>query len=1291
MRKKTVRTKKTVRDMPHLTSVQYRVFYRPNDNPLETFYLPTLAASTHYDRSAGYFRSSALAAAAAGIVRLIENNGHMRLLVGAELAEEDVEAIRKGHDLRQKVARSMLAQLPGEGLALDGALQQRLDALTWMVANGSLDIKVVLPLDGNGFPIPGNQAHDYYHTKKGIFTDAEGNQVGFVGSINESAQAWKHNFEEFAVYRSWGGAEHREALSQLRVSFNELWEGKDPHWMAIEIPDAVREALIKRAPVAAPTVDPLERQRRLVQVNDGNGAFAIATPEDRLLFQFLRDAPYLLEAQDLGAATSAVKPWPHQLQVARAVVERFPDRAMLCDEVGLGKTIEAGLIIRQLILSGRVRRCLILTPAAVLRQWQEELYEKFNLNIPRYHAGQLHDADGNLIGFPTDNPWEEQDLLLASSHLAKRKERAPQLLAARPWDLLVVDEAHHARRKDFLQPRYRPNRLLTLLNQLKENQQYAGLLLLTATPMQVHPVEVWDLLTILGLGGRWGADEENFLNFFAELRKPFDNTAWNFVFDLVADHLENSDGRRASGSPGAAENGVDPHFYETMRSSLGTPYANAIRDLARPTSESQRKAIVRSLPASAQPYVSEMAHRHTPLQRYLFRNTRELLRQYVARGLLQANIPIRKPTIRRVAFLPEEAELYLRITEYISEFYARYESERRGLGFIMTVYRRRLTSSFYAVRKSLERRRDWLSGQLEFGEAFTAEDEADLEEMDELEQAGLDLHGLDPQQPLSPGQIAHFQAELDYLERFISDLQSLSQGDSKTTQLKDELNRIFRQRPTVLIFTQYTDTMDYLREQLQTVYRGQIACYSGRGGEIWQGMTWLPTSKEQVKNQFRDGEIKILLCTESASEGLNLQTCGVLINYDMPWNPMRVEQRIGRIDRIGQTYDKVWIYNYFYRDTIEDRIYQALKDRINWFEDVVGALQPILADINKVTRDLAMLPAERQAAELDQAIRRLRDEIDRAAMDALNLDAYLQAEELDQTLKTPVTLDGLESILVNSQATRRLFEPHSEVAGAYSLRWRGAQTAVTFSAEQYDNYPDSLHFLSYGSPLLAQILAEIPAPEAYPAHLARFSADELWPARAWYDLRGGQTQPVTTVAALRRAVQASDGVSSDGQQKQAEQQFTREVEAMAESYRQRLNQHVQQQRAVLRAKAQQLLEKAALIEIALGQKRSLYEMQNYPTSFTQEAVKGLSRHGNSWKWLLVVATDYGKYPLPQPASTASFYEEISEQPVEALKQMFAQLTTEAQPVVRAWQELPTTPPPPSRAARPDHPDPATAP
>ena len=275
---------------------------------------------------------------------------------------------------------------------------------------------------------------------------------------------------------------------------------------------------------------------------------------ERILFQFLRDAPYLPGATGLGAATAAITPWPHQTRVANELLADFPGRAMLCDEVGLGKTIEAGLVIRQLLISGRVKRCLILAPKSVLNQWQEELYEKFALEIPRYEDGKLLDVHDQPLPLPNGaNPWDACDVLLASSQLAKRGDRRKEVLAARPWDLLVVDEAHHARRKDFLQPTYRPNRLLSLLNDLKERDKYAGLLLLTATPMQIHPLEVWDLLTVLGMGGRWGADEDDFLRFFGEMRKPFGQADWDFVFDMVDDYL-------------AAGGELDPVFREQVAS-----------------------------------------------------------------------------------------------------------------------------------------------------------------------------------------------------------------------------------------------------------------------------------------------------------------------------------------------------------------------------------------------------------------------------------------------------------------------------------------------------------------------------------------------------------------------------------------------------------------------------------------------------------------------------------------------------------------------------------------------------
>ena len=168
--------------------------------------------------------------------------------------------------------------------------------------------------------------------------------------------------------------------------------------------------------------------------------------------------------------------------------------------------------------------------------------------------------------------------------------------------------------------------------------------------------------------------------------------------------------------------------------------------------------------------------------------------------------------------------------------------------------------------------------------------------------------------------------------------------------------------------------MDYLRDQLRQVYGSEVACYSGRGGEVWNGIAWVRRARKRSRLTFA-GKIRILLCTESASEGLNLQTCGVLINYDMPWNPMRVEQRIGRIDRIGQVYPVVWISNYFYQDTIEDQIYQRLADRIDWFEVVVGDLQPILAQVGEVTKRLAMLPASEREVQLEKEIADLRERL----------------------------------------------------------------------------------------------------------------------------------------------------------------------------------------------------------------------------------------------------------------------------------------------------------------------------
>ena len=138
--------------------------------------------------------------------------------------------------------------------------------------------------------------------------------------------------------------------------------------------------------------------------------------------------------------------------------------------------------------------------------------------------------------------------------------------------------------------------------------------------------------------------------------------------------------------------------------------------------------------------------------------------------------------------------------------------------------------------------------------------------------------------------------EIQYLEDLLRQFDNTGE-DTKCAQFITTLRQELNDRESAIVFTQYTNTMDYLRNFLCSTSGNQVACYSGRGGELYRDGEWLTVRKEDIKHRFRAGEVKILLCTESASEGLNLQTCGVLFNYDMPWNPMRVEQRFSRIGR----------------------------------------------------------------------------------------------------------------------------------------------------------------------------------------------------------------------------------------------------------------------------------------------------------------------------------------------------------------------------------------------------------
>ncbi|MDE2905990.1 MAG: helicase-related protein, partial [Acidobacteriota bacterium] len=382
--------------------------------------------------------------------------------------------------------------------------------------------------------------------------------------------------------------------------------------------------------------------------------------------------------------------------------------------------------------------------------------------------------------------------------------------------------------------------------------------------------------------------------------------------------------------------------------------------------------------------------------------------------------------------------------------------------FVMTIYRRRLASSFAALSSTLAKRRHEALESTVVLEEDAPDDEA-LDEIPDVDE----LRALE-----SRALAAEEQGEIDGLLRQIAALPP----DSKLARLVETLDELTRDDyRQVMVFTQYTDTMDFLRGVLRE--RGyRLLCFSGRGGESPVGNhdEWRVIDREQVKHRFRDGDADVLLCTDAAAEGLNFQFCGALVNYDMPWNPMRVEQRIGRIDRVGQRHATIRVVNLHYEGTVETAVYAALRDRIGLFEQVVGRLQPILARMPREIADAVLAGGSRLDAP--NVADRINRQVSEEEQGGFDIDAALDTDlAMPQRPPSPVTLDDLDRVIRDPD----LMPPGTDVQPLrpreYSLLAPGMAepVRVTTDTAYYEENSESVELWSPGNPFFT-------APEMLP-------------------------------------------------------------------------------------------------------------------------------------------------------------------------------------------------------------------
>ncbi|MGW2147482.1 DEAD/DEAH box helicase [Nonomuraea bangladeshensis] len=1060
-----------------------KTMYSPDDAPFETFYEPLLSRAVAYDRAVGYWSGAELQFAAQGTAYFIARGGVMRLIVGAQLAKKDVDAVLAGTPLDDVVAQRLLADPGLEGTKI--VQSEHLSVLAWMVANNRLHIRVGIPVDKHGHLLTHRESGRYFHTKYGIFTDRYGHKVAFSGSNNASVTAWVKNHETFDAYRSWRTESWEDYGKPKERAFDQHWRGlPDEGWAVIDLPTAVREHLIEHAPDAPPSPPeslvpqprPEETDRKTPPVEVD---VDIQAAWDELVA--LRDAPKA--ASWTGVGTAWAQPLPHQAELIHRVVSTYPRGYLFADEVGLGKTVEAGMVLRELFTSGRARKALLLVPASVMKQWQEELHEKMNLDVARYDKGIFVDRfDEHLAANSNANPWSAFPIVLASSHLARRRTRRTEILDAGPWDVVLIDEAHHARRRGS-KATDTPNSLLALLQEMKKRNLWRALYLASATPMQMHPHEAWDLIELLGLPGKWGDQAFFFTQYFTYLGDPPERRGWKLICDMLEDYF----------SDPLAEH--DYELEQQINDALGWADALTVIGMAgNPPSPDLRA----QFPNATSEWMDKWARRHTPMRDRVFRNTRKTMRAYQAAGIIPASvvIPYRHVTDEFIPLAPNERRLYDRIEEYIRRHYNAYKSDKatKALGFIMTVYRRRLTSSFEAIKQSLQRRLDVLEQGKSLADLLTDDDGVDLES------SLFDPEAFDVRAD-------RLREEIGELRSFLNELGDLTGEDTKAKQLVEDLAESFKTYDSAVVFTQYTDTMDYVRERLLAAGYNKLGCFSGRGGEIYDPVArkWNPVTKAEIKNWFRNGSIEVLIGTDSMSEGLNLQTSGRLINYDMPWNLMRVEQRIGRIDRIGAAYKDLQISNYFYQDTVEEQIYRGIKEDYDDFTNIVGGAAPVLGTVEKVIEDLA-LAAYLSDEVIAREIASIRTQIEDINNQPVSTDD-LGTPDDGITIKTPPNLVGditppvLATKLTNNLLSGRWLTPDDERPNVYNLfltrddarvsfrRSGGAKSIacylgqlptasvpVTFDRDIWDSSSDSdLIFLTYGSPELASLLPREPS------------------------------------------------------------------------------------------------------------------------------------------------------------------------------------------------------------------------
>lgn len=746
---------------------------------------------------------------------------------------------------------------------------------------------------GNVIRVAPDDVCGFVHGKAGVIELADGRKLGFIGSMNETSSGWRRHYEIL-----WSDTSP-EGVEWIEKEFEYLWNAARP------LPDVVIKEIKRRSKRFETVVDAIQS-------------------EDDLAPAALIESPLYKEGMSLqpwqqGFVTEALKHYRTYGFV----------RLLLADEVGLGKTLSMGVAALTLCLLSqknqkRHRPVIIFAPATLCEQWQTEMMDKLGIPCARWNTLKKcwWDHENRAI-----SPVGAANIAkcplrigIVSTGLMSRESTEKQHLLGLRLELAVVDEAHKARTKQGMgKDAGEMNKLLAFIRDIAARSKHV--ILGTATPIQTRIEDLWDLVRALHQG------DGNFVlgSDFSHWHKPEEVKN---ILSGQEDILDVPHAWQLLRSPLPLVEATDDEevrlLYRNIRDDLGMLnerrfLGGSLTDLELGTRDDLEVAI------ETRKQGTTFFQRENPFVRHVVLRKRTTLEEEGLLKKIAVDIHPNPALVRKTNEFHGLFEgLGVRTTDDFKEAYsearsygkALTQSRGGGAGFMKNLMEQRISSSVYAGICTAKKLLEGGVVEEEFDEDVL---EASLEGASELERNAL-------------------QGMLDRLNNI--------QVDPKMQVIMHYLVEEQWLEHGCIIFSQYYDTAHWVAESLAEKFPNlQIGLYAGAGkSRLFYLNESNSADRENLKRMVADHEIRIMVATDAACEGLNLQTLGTLINVDLPWNPTKLEQRIGRIKRFGQARDKVDMLNLVNEQTVDERVYERLSKRMKDKFDLFGSLPDTIED-----------------------------------------------------------------------------------------------------------------------------------------------------------------------------------------------------------------------------------------------------------------------------------------------------------------------------------------------------------